>query len=343
MENITYPNNYHKVSIAPMMAITNNHFRQLTRLLTKETLLYTEMIHHDTVIHQINGEKELYYDVGQNPIVLQLGGNDPELLGKVSQCAKELGYNEINLNCGCPSNKVIRHNFGACLMKEPELVAKCCKNIREATNIETTVKCRLGLDKDKPEFLDNFIRTVNEQGNVNHFIIHSRLALMGLNTDQNRKIPPLKYERVYKLKEDFPDINFSINGGIKTLDEVNGFLDNGRITGCMIGRAAYDNMWLLSQADRKVYGKTGKIFSRKDVIYEYCDYCDKVEDKENVCDLIKPLTFLFSSEKKNSVYKQLLYDIKGKEFECISDHIKSVLENYEKINSKAVNELNIQD
>jgi tRNA-dihydrouridine synthase A len=346
MENNTdsYPQDYHKLSIAPMMAITNNHYRQLARLLTKETLLYTEMIHHDTIIHQKEvGKDDLAFEPGQNPIVLQLGGNDPELLGKVAELAKASGYDEINLNCGCPSSKVTKHNFGACLMKEPNLVADCIRSIRKVTNLETTVKCRIGLDEDNPEFLDNFIKTVSSQGGANHFIIHSRLAIMGLNTDQNRKIPPLKYERAYQLKQDFPELSFSINGGIKSLSEVEGFLANTKMIGCMVGRAAYENMWQLSEADGRIYGKTQPVFSRKDVILEYSDYCDKVHNEFNTHDLIKPLTFLFANERKNNIYKKMLYEIKGNDIECLSDHIKTVLESYEKMNSKAVNSLNIID
>jgi tRNA-dihydrouridine synthase A len=156
--NCEYPNKSHRLSIAPMMAITNNHFRKIIRLLTKETLLYTEMIHHDTILNSKRGfQKELQFSVDQKPIVIQLGGNNPDLLEKISLLAKEFGYDEINLNCGCPSNKVIKSNFGACLMKEPDLVAECVKRMKNISGLESTVKCRLGLDVDDPILLKNFI------------------------------------------------------------------------------------------------------------------------------------------------------------------------------------------
>ncbi len=225
-------------------------------------------------------------------------------------------------------------------MRSPILVAECTKAIRKETGLETTVKCRLGLDKDDDDFLNDFIKTVHTYGDVNHFIIHSRLAIMGLDAGKNRKIPPLRYERVYKLIEDFPYLKFSINGGIKTLNEANDFLSKG-IYGCMIGRAAYENLWIFSRADDIVYGKNNGNFSRKDVFYKYIDYCEKNIHIPS-WELVKPLTYLFSGERNNNIYKQKLYDTKKKDFDLI-EHLKLIIEEYEKMNPEAVNQLNIEN
>lgn len=332
----------HLVSIAPMMDVTTNHFRTLVRLLTKEATLYTEMIHHDTVLNSKRGTaKELYFPLDHKPIVLQLGGNDPEILEKIAPFCKEAGYDEINLNCGCPSSKVMTNNFGAILMKDPELVARCTEKLSKITQLETTIKCRLGLDKDNKEFLTNFIKIVSEKGNVKHFTIHARLALMGLDTDKNRKIPPLQYDKVYKLKEEFPDLEFSINGGIKTIEEIKLFLKGGELNGCMIGRIAYDNPWMLREIDKEIYGKDNPGLSRKQIVYKYADYCETLSGEDvHYNNLIKPLTNLFAYERQNIIFKNLLYDYKKvKKERNLSEYIKYVVDEYEKINEFAVNQI----
>jgi tRNA-dihydrouridine synthase A len=337
--------NYHKISIAPMLGHTNTHFRNLTRLLTKETTLYTEMIHHDTIINHKNGyEGVIGINQKENPIVIQLGGNNIEVLSKVAPLCRQFGYDEINLNCGCPSSKVVSHNFGACLMRNPDLVAACCKKLREESHLETTVKCRLGLDKFDNDFLFNFIDKVNEKGGVNHFILHARLAMMDLDTDKNRKIPPLQYDKVNNLCDIFSDrkIVFSLNGGLKDRGEIKNILNENKIKGCMIGRHVLENPWSMATYDSNFYSKKDQNLTRKEVIYRYAEYCDEVLNKEKVFykDLIKPLINLFYDKRRNSVFKELLLNfnktIKPEEF---SDHLKFVIEEFEKHNSDAVNEL----
>lgn len=339
-------NSYHRLSIAPMMEITNNHFRNLCRLLTKETLLYTEMIHHDILIHSKRGYiKELQYDLTQKPIVVQLGGNDPELLQKSAIFCKEMGYDEINLNCGCPSNKVVNHNFGVCLMKNPNLVAECSDKMRLISNLEVSIKCRIGINNSPIEFLDSFIDTVNKNGNVNHFVMHARQAITNLDPVKNRKIPPLEHETIYQLKKKFPDINFSLNGGIKTLEEVKILLESNEMIGCMIGRAAYDNPWMLSNSDYLIYGKQNPNLSRKEIIYQYSDYCEKILNNEKIPfqDLTKPLTNLFAGEKHNNIYKQILISYKKDSQMSFPDHLNFCLEEYEKTNPEAVNIIQINN
>ena len=339
--------NYHRISVAPMMGITNTHFRYFMRLLTKETVLYTEMIHHDAILNCKEGySKLLQYNQIEHPLVLQLGGNNPELLGKCAEIANKMGYDEINLNCGCPSTKVIAHNFGACLMCTPELVGECVKAMKKNCNIPVTVKCRIGLNKDNDAFLDNFVKKVNAIADVDHFIIHARLAIMNLDTDKNRKIPPLKYERVFKLKEDFPLLNFSINGGIKTYEDVNNMLSNKFITGCMIGRAAYDNPWIFSNFDKFYYGKKNPGLNRKEILYDYGRYGESYIKNYNFDNLIKeklfpdlvgPLNFLFNGEKNNSIFKAMLMDRnEWKAADNFYDFIASIVEKFEEINKEAL-------
>lgn len=331
---------YHKISIAPMMEITDNHFRNFFRLLTKETVLYTEMIHHDTIMNSRRGaQKELYFDKDQRPVVIQLGGNNPNILEKISIMCKEAGYDEINLNCGCPSSKVVNGNFGVSLMTDPELVADITNRLRQASNMEVTVKCRLGIDSFNEEFLEKFISTVATKGNVNHFIIHARLALMQVDTDKNRKIPPLQYDTVLNLKRKFPQLLFSINGGIKSYEDLDAMLMNPEISGNMIGRAAYDNPWMFGNIDKKYFEKNNPGLSRKEVIYKYSEYLEKIQDQG--CpynELVKPLTNLFSGERKSSYFKNLLYSYKKeKENFTISEYVRWVVDEYEKKNEKAVN------
>ena len=333
-----------------MMGITDNYFRSFIRLLTKNACLYTEMIHTDTVINSKYGYKnELEFEYDQHPIVVQLGGNIPEVLGDVAKLCKEMGYDEINLNCGCPSSKVSSNNFGAVLMENPTLVSECARSIRNSSNLETSIKCRLGLNTFRQEFFDDFISIVNKQGNVKHFIIHSRLAIMNLDTDKNRKIPPLQYEKIFSLKKKFVDLNFSINGGFKNLDEVQKILQNkeeGELAGVMIGRAAYENPWILSDVDRNFYGKKNQNFSKKEIVVKYADFIDEKIQKLDVKEdfiyhysrVVKPLTFLFQGDRGSGDFKRNLnnMDKKNPEF-SLYQHVLDTLHQLEKVNFKAVN------
>ena len=241
----------HRFSVAPMMDRTDRHCRYFHRLLTKRSFLYTEMLHANAVLKG-DTEKLLNHHTDEHPLVLQLGGSDPSALAEASSISEKFGYSEVNLNVGCPSSKVQKGRFGAILMKEPKLVAKCISQMKEATTLPVTVKCRSGVDDmDQNIHLDNFINEVSSAG-CNTFIIHARKAwLKGLSPKDNREIPPLNYERVYELKNTFPDLKFIINGGIKSLHESSIHLQH--VDGVMIGREAYENPLLLAEVDSVIF------------------------------------------------------------------------------------------
>jgi len=234
-----------RLSVAPMMDWTDRHFRYLVRLLAPRTLLYTEMVTAAALVHG-DPERLLAYDAQEHPLALQLGGSDPEALAHASRLGRDFGYDEINLNCGCPSDRVQSGRFGACLMAEPELVAECVTAMREASGLPVTVKTRIGIDdQDSYEHLRRFIETVAATG-CGTFIVHARKAwLQGLSPKENREIPPLDYPRVHRLKADFPRLEIIINGGIRSMDEIRAQL--AHVDGVMIGREAYANPALIGQ------------------------------------------------------------------------------------------------
>ncbi|CAD8046816.1 unnamed protein product [Paramecium primaurelia] len=302
----------HKISIAPMIDITYEHFRVFFRLLTKNCVLYTEMIHENAInLSRVLKPFPLVLDYSQveHPVVCQLGGNDPEKLAKAAQIAELAGFDEINLNVGCPSERVQDGAFGACLMKEPHLVAKCMKTMKEAVKIPCTVKCRLGVDNlDTYEFVRNFIEIVNKEGQVNHFIMHARKAfLKGLNPHENRTVPPLKYDWVYELKKEFPQINFTLNGGIKCTEHIDQVMPN--VDGVMIGRTAHENPWIFSDFDRRYYGGENQNYNRKEILLLYAEFVE--EKRANGCKVstqmcVKPIINLFNGEMNNKKYRQFL-------------------------------------
>ncbi|EGT4304794.1 tRNA dihydrouridine(20/20a) synthase DusA [Cronobacter sakazakii] len=241
-----------RFSIAPMLDWTDRHCRYFLRQLSSQVLLYTEMVTTGAIIH---GKGDyLAYSEEEHPVALQLGGSDPAALAHCAKLAEARGYDEINLNVGCPSDRVQNGRFGACLMGEAQLVADCIKAMRDVVSIPVTVKTRIGIDdQDSYEFLCDFVGTVAEQGGCDTFIIHARKAwLSGLSPKENREIPPLDYPRVYQLKRDFPKLTMSINGGIKTLDDVKTHLEH--MDGVMVGREAYQNPGILASVDREIFG-----------------------------------------------------------------------------------------
>ncbi|MCB1050939.1 MAG: tRNA dihydrouridine(20/20a) synthase DusA [Acidobacteria bacterium] len=246
----------HRLSIAPMMAYTDRHFRWLMRLFTQKSLLYTEMVVANTLHYRPEPDHHellLGFDPIEHPLAVQLGGDAPESLVPAAIQCQQRGYDEINLNVGCPSDRVQKGRFGACLMLEPEHVGDLLAQMRGAVDIPVTVKHRLGVDEqDDLDFLMRFVEVVARKG-TQVFIVHARKAwLSGLSPAQNRSIPPLLYERVYELKRHFPELTIVINGGITTLQEVKQHLQH--VDGVMIGRAAYQNPELFWQADHVVYG-----------------------------------------------------------------------------------------
>lgn len=261
------------VSVAPMMAWTDRHARYFLRLISKHTMLYTEMVTTGALLH---GERQslLRYHPDEHPIVLQLGGSQPAALAECAVMAEDVGYDEVNLNVGCPSDRVKQGCFGASLMAEPELVAECVAAMRTKVSIPVTVKCRIGIDDmDDESALDQFVAVVAEAG-CEHFIVHARKAwLQGLSPKENREVPPLKYDVVYRLKQARPLLRITINGGIKTLESMHQHLQH--VDAVMLGREAYHNPYLLSQFDAQFYGSNETPRSRYEVVHDMLPYIDQ--------------------------------------------------------------------
>ncbi|WP_211363163.1 tRNA dihydrouridine(20/20a) synthase DusA [Thermochromatium tepidum] len=262
-----------RLAVAPMLDWTDRHCRYLLRLISRHTLLYTEMIATGALIHG-DPERFLRYDPSEHPVALQLGGSDPRDLADCARMAEDWGYDEINLNVGCPSDRVQNGRFGACLMAEPELVAECVAAMRAVVRVPVTVKHRIGIDdRDSYAELVEFVGHLSRAG-CDAIIVHARKAwLKGLNPNENRDIPPLNYEVVRALKRDFPSLPIVINGGITTLDAALAFLN--AFDGVMIGRAAYHNPWLLAEADRRVFGDAHPLPSRLEVLESFIHYAER--------------------------------------------------------------------
>ena len=254
----------HRLSIAPMLDWTDRYCRYFLRLITRHSLLYTEMITTGALL-QGDAERFLAYDQSEHPVAIQLGGSEPRELADAARLAETAGYDEVNLNLGCPSDRVQSGRFGACLMAEPELVADCIRAMKEAVALPVTLKTRIGIDdNDSYQALCRFIAAQTEAG-CEHFIIHARKAwLQGLSPKQNREIPPLRYEVVKQLKQDFPDQGISINGGITSLTQAQELLQD--LDGVMIGREAYNNPWMLAEADRLIFDDPHPIPSRHQIL-----------------------------------------------------------------------------
>ncbi|MDC0029504.1 tRNA dihydrouridine(20/20a) synthase DusA [Pseudomonadota bacterium] len=262
----------HKFCIAPMMQCTDIHDRYLFRLITKKAFLYTEMVTTGAIIHggcldQLNFNNEI-----EHPVAVQLGGSDPRELAECSKICASLGYDEINLNIGCPSERVQKGSFGACLMQEPKLVKDCIEAMQEATSTPITIKCRIGVnERDDIDFLNNFVsQIVNPK--LKTIIVHARVAILkGLTPRQNRQIPPLKYENVYQLKKEFPGLEIVINGGIKDVDDSIQHLE--QVDGVMLGRSPYDNPMIVSNVDSAIFDEADIGEDRKSILNKYLKYC----------------------------------------------------------------------
>lgn len=261
------------ISIAPMMDWTDRHDRYFLRLISQHALLYTEMVTADALIHG-DSHRMLRYDAAEHPVALQLGGSDPDKLVTAAKMGEQYGYDEINLNVGCPSDRVKAGRFGACLMAEPQLVGECIAAMQAAVSIPVTVKTRIGIDRDDSyQPLHDFVSVVADHG-CEVFIIHARKAwLDGLSPKENRDIPPLRYEYVHRLKAEFPQLNISINGGIKTLDDAASHLDD--LQGVMIGREAYQNPYILAEVDQRFYGTQTPPRSRIEVVEAMYPYIEQ--------------------------------------------------------------------
>jgi len=263
----------HRLSVAPMLDWTNRDFRYFLRLISRHCLLYTEMVTTGALIHG-DAARFLAHDVTEFPLALQLGGSDPEDLLRCAVMGEQAGYSEINLNVGCPSDRVQSGRFGACLMADPKLVAEGVAAMQSVVNIPVSVKTRLGIDEqDSYEFLTDFIEQVAAAG-CEIFILHARKAwLQGLSPKENRDVPPLNYKRVYQIKRNYPQLHIDINGGIHSLDEVEQHLK--QVDGVMMGRAIYHDPYLLAQADRQYFGDQHDIPSRHEIIRSMLPYIER--------------------------------------------------------------------
>ena len=256
-----------------MMDWTDRHCRVFHRVLSRHALLYTEMVTALAIKHG-DREKLLGFDQIEQPLALQLGGSDPVLLAEASKIGEDFGYSEINLNVGCPSDRVQGGHFGACLMAEPQLVADCIAAMRDHVKIPVTVKCRIGIDdQDEEQGLQTFIETVAATG-CETFIVHARKAwLQGLSPKENREIPPLNYDRVHRLKESFPNLTIILNGGLENIEMIQTNL--GELDGAMLGRAAYHMPWILSDVDPLFAGVEQPCFTRRDAVLAMIPYIDE--------------------------------------------------------------------
>ena len=294
--------------VAPMMQYTDMHDRYLLRLISKRVFLYTEMIATGSLIF---GKcfNQLEFNTEEHPVGVQLGGSNISDLIECSKKCEQFGYDEINLNVGCPSDRVQKGKFGACLMLEPNLVAECLAAMKNSVSIPVSIKCRLGVDDhEEYEFLYNFVSIVKESG-VKVFIIHARNGILkGLSPRQNRNIPPLKYDYVYRLKKDFPDLEIIINGGIKNLDDSQMHLE--KVDGVMIGRAAYDNPFMLKDIEPRFYNVDSSASSKKDVLNQYLEYVERqIQNGHNLSRMMKHLFGLSRGDKYAKSFRLKILEI----------------------------------
>ena len=284
-----------RLSVAPMMDRTDRHQRYLLRLITARTLLYTEMVPTAALLHGEPG-RYLEFDPREHPIALQLGGSDPHHMAQCARLAEAAGFDEVNINVGCPSSRVQQGHFGACLMAEPNLVAVCVNEMRAAVGLPITVKTRIGIDHaDRYEDLLSFVSTVSEAG-CETFIVHARKAwLSGLSPKDNRTIPPLHYDRVHRLKRDLPHLEIIINGGLTSLPAAREQLT--LVDGAMIGREAFHNPYLLANADAAVYGSSDPTPPRTEIVELMVPYLERqLANGHRLNAMIRPLLGLFQGQ-----------------------------------------------
>lgn len=293
------------LSIAPMMDRTDRHYRYFMRQITRHTLLYTEMIVAQAIIHG-DRSKLLDFSPEEHPLVLQIGGDNPQQLAECAKIGEDWGYDGINLNIGCPSPRVQSGNFGACLMTQPELVAKAVEAMKQVVNIPVTVKHRIGVDQcDRYEDMTNFVRIVAEAG-CSNFTVHARKAwLEGLSPKENRDVPPLRYEDVYRLKQDFPHLFIEINGGITTLEQTKEHLKF--VDAVMIGRAAYDRPYTFATVDRDIYGAKTLPPLRQEVVSAMIPYIDHwINQKTRLNSISRHMLQLFAEQPGTKAWKRYI-------------------------------------
>ena len=309
-----------------MMQCTDIHDRYLFRLITKKAFLYTEMVTTGAIIHgkcfnQLNFNNEI-----EHPVAIQLGGSDPNDLSECAKICAELGYDEINLNVGCPSERVQKGSFGACLMEEPELVNDCINAMQEVVSIPITVKCRIGInERDDVDFLNNFVSKIFNP-KLKTLIVHARVAILkGLTPRQNRQIPPLKYDNVYQLVNEFPDLQIILNGGIRDVDESIEHLK--KVHGVMLGRSPYDNPMIVSNVDSRIFNESDIGNDRKTILKKYLDYCiDQAHEGQPYSKTLKHVFGLNRGLKNAKSFRSLLLKtIQEKNLEITKDELISMV------------------
>ncbi|MEK9795976.1 MAG: tRNA dihydrouridine(20/20a) synthase DusA [Alphaproteobacteria bacterium] len=293
------------ISVAPMMDWTDRHERAFLRTVSRHVRLYTEMVTTGAIIH---GQRDrlLAFDPAEHPVALQLGGSDPAALAECAKIGADLGYDEINLNCGCPSDRVQSGRFGACLMAEPELVAECVAAMRGAVDVPVTVKHRIAIDEMLEwETLIGFVDTVSAAG-CEHFIVHARKAwLDGLSPRENREVPPLHHDMVHRLKAERPDLEIAINGGIATLEDAVSHLRC--VDSVMIGRAAYQNPYLLAWADRMFFDPSSPVKSRHEIVEVYLPYIEReIAAGASLISMTRHILGLFNGVKGARAWRRYL-------------------------------------
>ena len=293
-----------KVCVAPMMDCTDRHERFFLRLISKNVLLYTEMIVSEA-INRGDKKKLLSFNINEKPLALQVGGSSPKLLAEAAKTGEDFGYDEINLNLGCPSKKVQKNKFGACLIKEPNLVADCLSKMQSVSKLPITIKTRIGYDDvEDYENLHKFIETLRKTG-VKTFIIHARKAILGKFTPkQNLNIPPLKYDMVYKLKKDFKDLEIIINGGITSTNQIKEHLN--KVDGVMIGRSIYHSPYILADIEKEIFNNNNNL-SREKIIKELVLYVkDEIKKGTRMNQIMRHTLGLFHGQTGSSFWKRYL-------------------------------------
>lgn len=295
-----------KISVAPMMDWTDRHDRYFLRLIAPHVLLYTEMITTAALIHG-DYQRLLAFDALEHPVAVQLGGSEPDKLALCAKMSEDFGYDEVNLNVGCPSDRVKAGRFGACLMLDPVLVGDCVSAMMNTVSIPVTVKCRIGVDhQDSYEALTHFIGTVSQAG-CNVFIIHARKAwLNGLSPKQNREIPPLQYDVVHAIKRDFPHLSIIINGGIKLVSEIEEQLNY--VDGVMVGREAYSNPYLLAEIEKRIFSfEINEINYREKVLQEFIPYVEaQLKNNVKLSSMTRHILGLYQGQKGARMWRRYL-------------------------------------
>ncbi|MDA7478567.1 tRNA dihydrouridine(20/20a) synthase DusA [Candidatus Pelagibacter ubique] len=321
-----------KISVAPMMDCTDRHDRYFLRLMSKNVMLYSEMVATKSAIHG-DRKKILSYSPEEKPLALQVGGSDKAELAEVAKIAEDMGYDEININLGCPSKKVQKNMFGACLMKEPDLVAECINSMVNACKIPVTAKTRIGFDDTEEfDYLNNFILKMKDVG-CSTFILHARKAILtGLSPKQNLNIPKLNYGMVYKIKEENPDLEIIINGGISKIDEIKNHL--ALCDGVMIGRSIYQNPYSLVEIENEIFG-TKEQPTREEIAEKLLEYLEKeVKLGTKVNHIMRHTVGLYHGQIGSKEWKRYLSDnmmARDSDFQK-SKHIMTIVQNNEKAN-----------